>query len=377
MQVVYKNYIENQQLYHAFDEPLFLKPDGNRTRYCIGWNGYGRYIPGTLKVMYNGLPCNITEEDNGIWYNFDIAPGSNTNYDDYTVTYTARPLDYAFSIGDPVGGYPNEEYFLFPNWNNALGEGEAFWVGKYQSSNNNENIPQSRSNANIWTTINRDNAIIRAKSKGIGFGVMRNRQWVSIALWTSHHNIHVKGNIYGNNINNLDGDGTTLTQVGGGYIAYNNYYGVTGNNIPNSWNHNGLESGIHHMVGNFTEIIDGLENRAGEIYIFAEDNETYVDSGINISSNPTDIVVVDISNTSSSILNEGIANTVSTNGYIPSNLDGDVAWYNSTSNKVFGLFRGGDMFYGSRCGLWMFMINSYTTYNDWNNCFRLSRKLLD
>lgn len=60
------NIISNQS------EPLFLKPDGIRTRYPIGWNGYGRYVPGTLRVTYNNLPCNITEEPNGIFFNFSI-----------------------------------------------------------------------------------------------------------------------------------------------------------------------------------------------------------------------------------------------------------------------------------------------------------------
>ena len=118
-------------LIHSFTEPLFLKPDGNRTRYPIGWNGYGRYIPGSLKVKYNNVECDITEEDNGIFYNFSVAPAANTNYSDFEVEYMVRPLDYAFSTGAIEGGYEGEEYFLFPNWNNALNEKEAFWIGKW------------------------------------------------------------------------------------------------------------------------------------------------------------------------------------------------------------------------------------------------------
>ena len=152
------NYCEYGRFNHLIKpqkEPLFLKPDGVRTRYCIGWNGYGRYISGTLRVTYNGLPCNISEEENGIFYNFSIAPDANTNYDDYEVSYMSRPLDYAFSTGSIEGGYPGEEYFLFPNWNNALGEGDAFWIGKWEASNDGNNILQSKSGVEYWYNITR------------------------------------------------------------------------------------------------------------------------------------------------------------------------------------------------------------------------------
>ena len=370
MEVGVNNEIKYQSLIYSHNEPLFLKPDGVRTRYCIGWNGYGRYLPNTLKVTYNGLPCNISEESNGIFYNFEIAPSGN--YDDYEVSYITRPLDYAFSIGDPLGGYPNEEYFLFPNWNNALG-GDAFWIGKWQASNNGNNIPYSKSDVSYWCNITRDSAINACKSKGNGFGMVTNREWVSIARWCDHHEIHVKGNIYGNQTTNLDGDYTTLTQAGGGYNANDGYYFVTGTTFPNTWNHNGLSTGIHNMVGNVWEFIDGLENRSGEIYIYDE-NGNYVDSGISVNSSNSEGNIVDITNTSEALLNEGIANTVSTNGYIPSNLDGDWAWYNNGQSNV--LFRGGGSLDGLRCGLWAFHVIASLSSSNWTNGFRLSRDLI-
>ena len=373
MQVFYDNYVENQALYHTFNEPLFLKPDGVRTRYCIGWNGYGRYLSNTLKVTYNGLPCSISEEDNGIWFNFDIAPGANTNYEDYTISYVARPLDYAFSVGLPEGGYTGEEYFLFPNWNNALGEGNGFWIGKWEASNNGSNIPQSKSGVNLWNNITRDSAINACKSKGNKFGMMRNRQWVSIARWCDHHAIYVKGNIYGNNTNNLDGDNTTLTQSGGGYNAYNGYHFVTGNTVPDTWSHNGKSGGIYNLTGNVWEFIDGLENRNGEIYIYDED-DNYVDSGVSVSSSGNgDRDIVDIVNTSQDILNEGIANTVDTQGYVPSNLDDDYAWYNNGQTNL--LLRGGCSIYGLQCGLWTFNVANALSVSSWNGGFRVARKL--
>ena len=376
MQVFCDNYVENQALYHTFTEPLFLKPDGVRTRYPIGWNGYGRYFPGTLKVTYNGLPCNISEESNGIWFNFDIAPGANTNYEDYTISYVARPLDYAFSVGLPEGGYTGEEYFLFPNWNNALGEGDAFWIGKWEASNNGNNIPQSKPNTTyLWTSITRGSIISVSKSKGKGFKMATNREWVSIALWCDHHEIYVKGNIYGGDANNLDGDGTTFAQCGGGYIIYDRSYVITGNTIPDTWNHNGKNNGIKHMVGNIWEFMDGIENRGGEIYIYDE-NGNYVDSGVSIAASTSSVgtQIKDISNTSEAILNEGIPNIVDTQGYVPSNLKTDAMWNNNGGQNT--LIRSGGSMYGLQCGLWTFAANSdpSTSYPD--NGFRLSKDLV-
>ena len=372
MQVFYDNYVENQALYHTFTEPLFLKPDGNRTRYCIGWNGYGRYLPNTLKVTYNGLPCRISEEDNGIWFNFDIAPGANTNYEDYTISYVARPLDYAFSVGLPEGGYTGEEYFLFPNWNNALGEGDGFWIGKYQAGVSTNNIPQSRAGINLWTDITRDDAITVCKSKGKGFKMVTNREWVSIARWCDHHEIHVKGNIYGNQTDNLDGDYTTLAQTGGGYNANNGYHFVTGNTVPNTWNHNGRNNGIHNMVGNVWEFIDGLENRNGKIYIYDED-DNYVDSGVSVSSSGNGDIV-DIADTDEDLFNEGIANTVNTQGYVPSNLDSDYAWYNNGQTNL--LRRGGSSGSGLQCGLWTFNVAGALSVSLWSYGFRVAKDLI-
>jgi len=375
MQVFCDNYVENQALYHTFTEPLFLKPDGVRTRYPIGWNGYGRYLPNTLKVTYNGLPCNISEESNGIWFNFDIAPGANTNYEDYTISYVARPLDYAFSVGLPEGGYTGEEYFLFPNWNNAKGEGDGFWVGKWQASNNGSDIPQSKSNTTyLWAGITRDNAINQCRAKGENFGMMRNRQWVSIALWCDHHEIYIKGNIYGGNTNNLDGDNTTLTQCGGGYHGGNGYHIVTGNTVPDTWSHNGKSGGIYNLNGNVWEFMDGIENRGGEIWIYDE-NGNYVDSGVSIAASVsgTGTQIKDISNTSEAILNEGISNIIDTQGYVPSNLKGDAMWNNNGGQNV--LIRSGCSYYGLQCGLWTFSVLNPLSVSGWELCFRLTKDL--
>ena len=362
------NIISNQS------EPLFLKPDGVRTRYPIGWNGYGRYVPGTLRVTYNNLPCNVTEEPNGIFFNFSIPPESSSLYTYYTVSYVVRPVDYAFSTGSIEGGYPGEEYFLFPNWNNAKGEGDAFWIGKYQASNNGSNIPQSKPFSNLWNSITIANAINYSKSKGKGFGIVRNRQWVSIAQWTDHHSIHITGNRFGKQIDNLDGEYTTLDSCGGGYIGKDTYYFVTGNTVPDNWNHNGKSTGIHNMVGNIWEWNSGLENKAWEIYIFDDNNTNLIDSGVS-TSNSANNPIIDIVNTSPDIFNEGITNSASTDGYIPSNLDGAYMWNNAGKMNVS--MRGASMDDGLRCGIWALSVAVPRILPNWTVGFRLSRDIVD
>ena len=168
---------------------------------------------------------------------------------------------------------------------------------------------------------------------------MRNRQWVSIALWTAHHDIHVKGN-KNSDKGNLDGDYTTYTSCGTGYTNSNGEYIVTGNTIPDTWNHNGLSTGIHNMVGNVWEWVDGLEGRSGSIYIHDEDG-IFIDSGIIISNtNNTGSQIISIFNTSDDILNEGIPNIINNNGYIPSNLDTSHIWFNPSISQGT-IVRGG------------------------------------
>ena len=115
-------------------EPLFLPPDGTRTRFCIGWNGHGRYVAGSLDIRRNGTPLtagtDYTEESNGVFFNFKTAPAATDTINSYLISYTPRPADLAFSTGATGSTYAGEEYFLFPNWDGADTIGDAFWIGK-------------------------------------------------------------------------------------------------------------------------------------------------------------------------------------------------------------------------------------------------------
>ena len=338
-------------MFHTFTEPLFLKPDGERTRYPIGWNGYGRYIPGSLKVTYNGLPCNITEERNGIWYNFSVAPGANTNYNDYTVEFTVRPLDYAFSIGEVEGGYEGEKYFLFPNWNEASGQGDAFWVGKYQTSRNNDGDAMCVSYSGGYWNLPYNQAYNTCRLKGPRFHLFNNKEWVSIALWTAHHNINVKGNIFGIDGANLDGDNSLINDMYGYQATYSSkkYWVVTGD-VPVTWNHNGMQNGIKNLVGNLNEIVYGLYIVKGSLNILDE-NFQYYDTGIDIANTGTaSKQIIDIHNETKDILDNGVPDSISTDGFIPPNLNEGYIHVNTTQSAC--VVRGGNMTLGTKCNIW-------------------------
>jgi len=337
MQVSYDNYVINQELYKSFKEPLFLKPDGVRTRYPIGWNGYGRYMPGSLKVKYNGTYADITEEDNGIWYSFNTPPSASDSYEDFTVSYVVRPLDYAFSVGDELGGYKDEEYFLFPNWNNAKGEKNGFWIGKYMASNKGGNIPQSHKTAGRWGYISRVNAIQYSKNKGEGWHLTRNRQWVSIALWVEH----------------IGFDFSTFT--------------------INS--HNNTDLGIFEMRGDAGwNIVDGIENRNGEIYVFNNTNTDYEDLRISTIGNPGTLAL-SIRNETQDILNEGVINTKDNSGFIPKNLENSAGFFNSNATCV--VYRAGS-YSDSRAsnGIWSFNNDNQETASYGHVGFRISREVM-
>ena len=179
--------------YYQESEPLFLDPDGTRTRFPIGWRGVGRYLPGTLQVYTASgeKVSGITEEDGGVFFNFSSAPSAGS-YKDYVVKYVPRPDDVAFSKGLSNSSFPGEEYFLFPNWIDGPGIGDAFWIGKYQASRSDatttsqgsSTILASRKNVcpvtdvvyNTWNTL--------ISNKGSRFHRITNREWSNVILWS-------------------------------------------------------------------------------------------------------------------------------------------------------------------------------------------------
>lgn len=137
-------------------------------------------------------------------------------------------------------------------------------------------------------------------------------------------------------------------------------------------NHNGKQNGIKNLCGLYWEFVDGLENRSGKIYVYDENNEDYIDSGIDLSQDTGyDIQIIDIFNTTQNILNEGIPSIRNRNGYIPSNLNED-RFRNNNGNNI--LLRGSTFVDNLKYGLWTFHISFGGTASDVG--FRLSKDLI-
>ena len=274
--------------YYQESEPLFLDPDGTRTRFPIGWKGVGRYLPGTLQVYTASgeKVSGITEEDGGVFFNFASAPSAGS-YKDYVVKYVPRPDDVAFSKGLSNSSFPGEEYFLFPNWIDGPGIGDAFWIGKYQasrsdattSSQGSSTILASRKNVCPVTNVAYSTWDTLISNKGSRFHRITNREWSNVILWSLKMGIKITGNCYGyvnSSYVNVDGEGTNMTQ----YPA-DGYYKTRTGMGPTTWNHNGLEGGIADMCGNVWEAVDGLKLVNNVIYIFDNDTDkNWVSTGV-------------------------------------------------------------------------------------------------
>lgn len=372
--------------YYQESEPLFLDPDGTRTRFPIGWKGVGRYLPGTLKVYNNTTKeaCNVTEEDNGVFFNFDTAPATG-NHNDYTILFVPRPDDVAFSKGLSTSSFPGEEYFLFPNWIDGPGIGDAFWVSKYQASRSDattsaqgsSTILASRKNVCPVTNVafsSWDNLIT---NKGSRFHRITNREWTNIILWSLKMGIQIYGNCYGyvnSSYVNIDAAGTNMTQ----YPA-DGYYKTRTGMGPTTWNHNGLEGGIADLCGNVWEATDGLKLVNNVIYIYDNDTDkNWVSTGVSYSGNLVNVSAASFSNkiyypSDSDLWKE----------LIPCNMTGketidcygdDGTWVYTSGERI--LYRGGCCSYGALDGVFAFYVYFDSSNGIWDRGCRFCAKVL-
>ena len=372
--------------YYQESEPLFLDPDGTRTRFPIGWRGVGRYLPGTLQVYTASgeKVSGITEEDGGVFFNFTSAPSAGS-YKDYVVKYVPRPDDVAFSKGLSNSSFPGEEYFLFPNWIDGPGIGDAFWIGKYQASRSDatttsqgsSTILASRKNVCPVTGVTYSTWDTLISNKGSRFHLITNREWNNVILWSLKMGIKITGNCYGyvnKSYINIDAEGTNMTQ----YPADGNYKTRTGMG-PTTWNHNGLEGGIADMCGNVWEATDGLKLVNNVIYIFDNDTDkNWVSTGVAYSGNL-------ITNSSGSSFGNTLYYPTDSDLWkemIPCNVSGketitaygdDGTWF-ASGERI--LYRGGSCDGGSLAGVFVFYVTGNSSSSNWPLGCRLCVKLL-
>jgi len=371
----------------SVEEPLFLNPDGTRKVFPIGWEGKGRYIPGSLR-LYRASDNTLIDKsiyhemDNRVSFEFNTAPAAG-NYTDIKVKYLVDPVDYAFSQGTSDSPYPGEEYFLFPNWNNAQGIGAAFWVGKYAASRadatttsqGSSTTPVSKKGKCSWVNTRWDAQVAACPTKGTGFHCIRNREWVSIALWCDKMGLQVYGNINGYNTGgtNIDmrGIGTDITSAMSDASDANHKI-LTGMG-PDNFRHNGKSGGISDLAGNVWEAVDGLQLRNGVPYILSPDNSTYVAlAASDISSTMlTNATINYLNMNTNDLLNEGLP--VNSAGYTVQ-VNKASMWQNRSGTRI--CYRGGNCAYGSGAGVWALALNNDVSNSHWSAGFRLARALL-
>jgi len=359
------------------EEYLFLNPDGVRTQFPIGWEGQGRYVKGSLRLYdaNNVLIDRSTyhEMDNRIFFEFNTPPAAGS-YTDIIVRYLVDPEDYAFSHGTADSAYPGEEYFLFPNWNNAKGCGDAFWVGKYAASNDGNNVPVSMKGKSSWVKTEFSVLMESCSNKGSEFHCIRNREWVSIALWTEIMNLSIYGNVNGKNTpNDMDmrDIGTAITDDIVDTTDTNKKI-LTGTG-PDTFRHNGSLNGISDLIGNVWELVDGIKLIDGVPYVFNDDNTDYVALSVDDIDPFTNLFssnkILYINNSTNDLLNEGLP--VLTGG-MPIREDDYLFKYN-TGTRI--CCRGGDCHNGVNAGIWTINLNGASAFKSWGCGTRISKDL--
>lgn len=350
-------------------EPLFLPPDGTRTRFSIGWNGHGRYTAGSLLIWKNGVSLkpgtDFTEEDNGVFFNFATAPTAEDSYDDYLVGYIPRPADLAFATGAEGSGVEGEEYFLFPNWLEAPSVGTAFWIGKYQAARNTSTstgegsgtTPVSKQGVIPWASLTFTNASAYASAKGNGFRLVRNREWVNIALWCDKMGLYPAGNS-ASGVDGMGVAGTPDSSCSGRCLT------GTG---PVTWNHNLRAGGIADMVGNIWEMIDGVQYNSNVLWLY-DDSNNLVSTGVapafGSSGGSFSLLRTDDALKYDAIPASGTGKAVKGN---------DGFWF---ANGTMVLYRGGDWSHGALAGLFTFIVDHAASYSVTYLGFRLGKSLI-
>ena len=326
----------------AVTEPLFLPPNGTRTKYPIGWRGLGRYTQGSLRIWRSGVKLlpgtDYTEEANGVFFDFAVAPSSVDKITDYVICYVPRAAD--------VLKTQSRNLFMVPNWLNSIGLDECSFIGRNIASRSNATATSAGSTTTAqsaqgvvpWVSLSRDaarNACIAA-----GGHLTRNREYGNIIRWQIAHDIYPTGN----SVSGADGMGVAAapdpTQAG---------RTLTGSG-PVTWAHNLLAGGILDLVGNCWEYTEGLELRDGVFWV-ENVNNALVSSGISL----------DITATSGSAYSALVSGTYA-DDCLPTKNAGDPirgadgCWYNKSGSML--LIRGGDWDYGALCGPCAFYVSS-------------------
>lgn len=357
-------------------EKLFLNPNGVRKKYCIGWNGSGRYQPNTLSIYRNGelltkgtstSALQYQETAGGVFFNFSQAIPSTYTCDDFYVTYVPRTADKNFVTSKNV--------FMFPNWLECANIGAGFWISKQMAAKSNatsssagsSSIPASIKGVVPWVNISYSSAVSVCNT-GAGGHLTKNREYANVIYWMAHHGFYPLGCTVAGTASTVGQDGMGVegtkdpTVIGGTLTG-------TGCNV---WNHNLQSNGIADLVGNRWEWVSGLELRvtsgsSKQLWI-ANASNTLVNSNLTLG----------FTGTSGGSFDNVMNNAAIYNDCIPSSTAGtsvlgkDGCWYGSTASTNYSAKRGGCYSNGALAGPYAINMSTISSYTGNDTGFRVS-----
>jgi len=224
-----------------------------------------------------------------------------------TVLYTASGQPTYMNIISKFNG-PDVDAGLpegvHPMFNIGGVEKSEYFYGAYPGIVKNGEL-LSLPGVDCSTSINHDQAVTYARACGAGHHVVPNVAAAGIALWCRANSFTPRGNTgYGRAHDAVWETGRRVDNLAPG-TASGAARTLTGSG-PNSWNHDGSNSGISDLCGNVNEWSPGMRINEGEIQIIANNDAAL--NATDLSAGSTAWKAID--GATGALVAPGSANTV-------------------------------------------------------------------